>query len=62
MDTRGAAVLSDFVLDASATMVLVMDDEPENPVVPIVSAFRSGTAIVPSVWRFEVANEVALVH
>ena len=56
MDTRGAAVLSDFVLDASATMVLVMDDEPEDPVVPIVSAFRSGAAIVPSLWRFEVAN------
>lgn len=56
MDPGRAAVLSDFVLDASATMVLVMDDEPEEPVIPIVSALRDGDAVVPGLWRFEVAN------
>lgn len=37
-------------------MVLVMDDEPEEPVIPIVSALRDGDAVVPGLWRFEVAN------
>jgi hypothetical protein len=34
VDSRGAALMGDFVLDASAAMVLVMDDEPEEPVIP----------------------------
>jgi len=56
VDSRGAPPLTDFVLDTSATMVLVMDDEPEEPVMPIVSALRDGDAVVPGLWRFEVAN------
>ena len=52
MDPRGASVLTDFVLDASATIILVMDDEPEEPVMPIVSALRDGDAVVPA-ERFE---------
>lgn len=59
MDPRGAALLSDFVLDASATMVLVMDDEPEEPVMPIVRALGAGAAVVPELWHFEVANALA---
>lgn len=51
--------MSDFVLDASATMVLVMDDEPEAPVMPIVNALGAGSAVVPALWRFEVANALA---
>lgn len=48
--------MGDFVLDASAAMVLVMDDEPEEPVMPIVTALGHGAAVVPALWRFEVAS------
>lgn len=56
MDSRGAPVLTDFVLDASAALVLVIDDEPEEPVMPIVTALGQGAPVVPALWRFEVAN------
>ncbi len=56
MDSRGAAVLTAFVLDASAAMVLVMDDEPAEPVVPLLAALRDGDPVVPALWHFEIAN------
>ena len=62
MDPRGASVLTDFVLDASATIILVMDDEPEEPVMPIVSALRDGDAVVPALWRLEVANALDIAR
>lgn len=62
MDSRGASVLTDFVLDASATMVLVMDDEPEGPVMPIVHALAAGDPLVPMLWDFEVASALMLAR
>lgn len=44
------------MLDASAALVLVIDDEPDEPVMPIVTALGAGRAVVPALWRFEVAN------
>lgn len=56
MDPRRAALLSQFVLDASAVLVLLLDDEPEGPVTPLLEAFSSFDPIVPMLWDYEVAN------
>lgn len=62
MDPRRPALLSDFVLDASAAMVLVMDDEPEGPVMPIVHALTAGDPVVPTLWPYEVASALMVAH
>jgi predicted nucleic acid-binding protein len=55
VDPRRAALLSQFVLDASAVLVLVLDDGPEGPVTPLLEAFSSSDPIVPMLWDCEVA-------
>lgn len=37
-------------------MVLVMDDEPEGPVMPIVRALEGGAPVAPTLWPYEVAS------
>ncbi len=44
------------MLDASAVLVLMLDDEPEGPVTPLIEAFSSSDPIVPMLWDCEVAN------
>ena len=45
-----------FVLDASVTINWVMRDE-SNPVADLAfSALRSGTAVAPAIWWYEVRN------
>jgi predicted nucleic acid-binding protein len=56
VDPRRAALLSQFVLDASAVLVLMLDDEPEGPVTPLLEALSSFDPIVPMLWDCEVAN------
>lgn len=43
-------------------MVLVMDDEPEGPVMPIVHALGDGDPLVPTLWDFEVASALMLAR
>ena len=43
-------------------MVLVMDDEPEGPVMPIVRALGDGDPLVPMLWDFEVASALMLAR
>lgn len=56
MDSSGASVLSAFVLDASSTLVLVLDDEPQAPVQALLDALGAGDPVVPSLWPYEVAS------
>ncbi len=44
------------MLDASAALVLVLEDEAVAPVMPILDALRTGDAVVPALWWFEVAS------
>ena len=51
--------MSDIVLDASMTMTLFRDDEEEHLVVPVLNALKDGSAFVPGIWAFEMANILA---
>ena len=48
--------MSSFVLDTSATLVLVLDDEPGAPVQALLDALGAGAPCVPSLWPYEVAS------
>lgn len=43
-------------------MVLVMDDEPEGPVMPIVHALGRGDALVPPLWDYEVTSALMIAR
>jgi predicted nucleic acid-binding protein len=60
MDSRGADVKPGFVLDASTTFTLFLDDEEEHLVVPVLDLWRASSAVVPPIWDFEIANGLAL--
>ena len=51
--------MGDIVLDASTTMTLFRDDEEEHLVVPVLNSLRGGSAFVPGIWAFEMANLLA---
>jgi predicted nucleic acid-binding protein len=48
--------LSEFVLDTSSTLVLVLDDEPHSPVQALLDAVGAGDPVVPPLWPYEVAS------
>lgn len=43
-------------------MVLVMDDEPEGPVMPVVHALARGGALVPPLWDYEVTRALMIAR
>lgn len=43
-------------------MVLVLDDEPDGPVMPIITALSTGDPIVPALWEFEVASALVMAR
>jgi predicted nucleic acid-binding protein len=50
-----------FVLDASVTMALCFEEDGFDPNA-ILDQFESETAIVPSIWPFEVANALVVAE
>jgi predicted nucleic acid-binding protein len=50
--------LSDFVLDASATLAFVFPDERDSTAVALARSLRTQKACAPTIWRWEVENAV----
>ena len=51
-----------FVLDASATLSWLLDDERDDLAVTALRALRRSTAIVPSLWRWEIQNALLVAE
>lgn len=49
--------MSEFVLDASATLGCLFDDEGDGGS-EVLDALLQGVALVPSLWPYEIANGV----
>ena len=47
---------TEFVLDCSVTLAWFFEDETDDYAVSVQDALSGATAIVPSLWRLEVAN------
>ena len=54
--------MTDFVLDASATLACLFDDETNagDTGAAVLDALVDGVALVPSLWAYEVANGVLM--
>ena len=46
----------ELVIDASATVPLLLDDERGNIVPEVLEAILAGTCIAPGIWPWEIAN------
>ena len=46
----------ELVIDASATMPLLLDDERGNIVPEVLAVILAGTCIAPGIWPWEIAN------
>lgn len=45
-----------YVLDASTALSFVLDDERDDSTHLMLSTLRRASAVVPVIWRYEVAN------
>ncbi len=50
--------MSDFVLDASATLAFVFPDERDANAVALARSLRTRHACAPTIWRWEVENAI----
>ncbi|HMS89710.1 MAG TPA: type II toxin-antitoxin system VapC family toxin [Acidimicrobiales bacterium] len=51
-----------FVVDTSVAMAWVFEDEATPATDALLERLRDGSAVVPSLWRFEVANVLAVAE
>ncbi len=51
-----------LVLDASATLAWLLDDERDDLAVAALRAIQRFTAIVPSLWRWEIQNSLLVAE
>lgn len=49
-----------LVLDSSATLAWALDDETTDPIRRVFEAVAAEGALVPSLWRLEVANSLVV--
>lgn len=50
--------MSDFVLDASATLAFIFPDERDANAIALARCLRSRRACAPTIWRWEVENAI----
>ena len=50
--------MSDFVLDASATLAFVFPDERDANAVALARSLRTRRACAPTIWQWEVENAI----
>jgi predicted nucleic acid-binding protein len=50
--------MSDFVLDASATLAFVFPDERDASAIALARSLRTHRAAAPTIWRLEVENAI----
>ena len=48
--------MMEMVIDASATVPLLLDDERGNIVPEVLEGILAGTCIAPGIWPWEIAN------
>lgn len=49
-----------LVLDSSATLAWIFDDEAKAPIRQVFDAVAEHGAVVPALWRLEVANALSM--
>lgn len=57
-DLPGRRPTVSLVLDSSATLAWIFDDETTDPIRAVFDAVADHGAVVPSLWRLEVANSL----
>lgn len=54
--------MSPFVLDCSITMSWCFEDEADRRAMDVLDRLSSEPAIVPAIWKLEVANVLVVAH
>jgi len=54
--------MSHFVLDSSVTMAWCFEDEKTTYTEAVLDAVAAGTAVVPSLWTYEILNVLVIAQ